>query len=181
MLLLKAQEKGIDFRLNINPNIPQYIHTDRLKLRQILLNLLSNAIKFTQKGSVTLSAFIEVTVFESFIGQTAILKFEVIDTGYGIAKTELDRIFQPFVQTESGKKSQEGTGLGLSIVRNIIEKHHSVIHVQSELGLGTTFWFDLSVFQDKCDLPQVLKIGAFQAPEEIVSELIPQEIALGLV
>jgi signal transduction histidine kinase/CheY-like chemotaxis protein len=139
MFLLKAEEKGLDLRLNINPNIPQYIHTDQLKLRQILLNLLSNAIKFTQKGSVTLRAFTEVPASESFIGQTANLNFEVIDTGHGIAKTELDRIFQPFVQTESGKKSQEGTGLGLSISSNFARLLDGQINVSSQLGEGTTF------------------------------------------
>jgi signal transduction histidine kinase/ActR/RegA family two-component response regulator len=139
MLLLKAEEKGLVFRLNIDPNIPQHIHTDQLKLRQILLNLLSNAIKFTKKGNVTLRAFIEVPLAENFVRQTINLSFEVIDTGYGIDNTELDRIFEPFVQTESGKNSQEGTGLGLSISRNFARLLGGQISVSSKLGEGTAF------------------------------------------
>lgn len=151
MLLLKAEEKCLSFGLNLDPNIPQYIYTDQLKLRQILLNLLSNAIKFTQKGSVTLRSLIKVPILENFIGRVANLSFEVIDTGHGIANNELEQIFEPFVQTESGRKSLEGTGLGLSISRNFARLLGGQIYVSSKLGEGTTFTLTIPIE------PQVLE------------------------
>jgi two-component system sensor histidine kinase NblS len=81
------------------------------------------------------------------------VRVEVEDTGYGIPAEDCDRIFDRFFRVEDKVHTLEGTGLGLSIVRNIIEKHHTVVNIKSEVGVGSTFWFDLSVFQDRCDLP----------------------------
>lgn len=104
---------------------------DEGKLRQILLNLLGNAVKFTEQGSVSLKVYWEDDS----------VHFEVSDTGYGIAAEELKNLFQPFVQTESGRKATEGTGLGLAIGKECIHLMGGDITVQSELGKGTAFNF----------------------------------------
>jgi signal transduction histidine kinase/ActR/RegA family two-component response regulator len=148
MMLLKAEEKGLTFILEIADWVPQFIQSDELKLRQILLNLLSNAIKFTDAGSVAL----RVSVLDSSLDRASEvasreiqLSFVVEDTGYGISQKDLDTIFEPFTQTESGKKSQEGTGLGLSISRNFARLMRGQIRAISELGKGTTFTFVVPV------------------------------------
>jgi two-component system, OmpR family, sensor histidine kinase NblS len=178
---LNARDKGIELHTEISQDVmPAWGNYDLLL--QVLGNLVGNALKFTNSGG---KVIIKAYNFQEqspnyphhLINR---VRVEVSDTGTGMSLEDQKRIFDRFFRVENRVHTLEGTGLGLSIVRNIVEKHHSVVHVQSELGLGTTFWFDLSVFQDKCDLPQVLKIEAFQAPEEIVSELIPQEIALEL-
>ncbi len=76
------------------------------------------------------------------------VRIEVSDTGSGIAAEDQEAVFSRFYRVENRVHTLEGTGLGLSIVRNIMEKHHSQIHLISELGIGTTFWFDLAVYQD---------------------------------
>ena len=92
------------------------------------------------------------------------------DTGYGIPAEDCDRVFDRFFRVEDKVHTLEGTGLGLSIVRNIIEKHHSKIHIKSEVGIGTTFWFDLSVYQDRCDLPMIET--AIAEPVETVQAML---------
>ena len=77
------------------------------------------------------------------------VRIEISDTGIGIDPEDQEAIFERFFRVENRVHTLEGTGLGLSIVRNIIEKHHSQVHLVSEVGVGTTFWFDLDVFQDK--------------------------------
>jgi CheY-like chemotaxis protein len=104
----------------------------------VLLNLLGNAVKFTERGSVTLRAR-----WEEAQGGRA--HFEVEDTGHGIAPEEMKDLFEPFVQTESGRKSVEGTGLGLTITRTIVELMGGRIDVDSELGRGTVFRFDVEL------------------------------------
>jgi PAS domain S-box-containing protein len=134
MLQLKATEKGIKLNFDLAPNLPHCIRTDKGKLRQILLNLLSNAIKFTHQGSVTLQVEIQ---------EKNTLKFAVIDTGTGIETDELNHLFSPFVQTESGRKSNQGTGLGLVITRKFVQLMGGNIHVDSTLGKGSIFQFTI--------------------------------------
>lgn len=140
MLRLKAQSKGLKLLFDIDSNLPSYIHTDENKLRQVLVNLLNNAIKFTKTGSVTL----RVRRIESNnLTKPVRLFFFVEDTGFGIAAEEIDRLFEPFVQTESGRSSQEGTGLGLPISQKFIQLMGGEITVSSQLGKGTIFKFDI--------------------------------------
>ncbi|TAF07615.1 MAG: response regulator [Nostocales cyanobacterium] len=134
MLQLKATEKGIKLHFDLAANLPQCIRTDKGKLRQIILNLLSNAIKFTHQGSVTLQV-------ESQDKNT--LKFTVLDTGSGIAKAELNHLFNPFIQTESGRRSHQGTGLGLVITRKFVQLMGGEIQVESTLGKGSIFRFTI--------------------------------------
>ncbi len=174
MMLLKAEDKGLQLILEIKDNVPKYIQTDELKLRQILLNLLSNAIKFTTVGNVALRVALlddqldhqlldyqvddqdhkkldeaqNTVILDSATSQTIQiinLSFAVEDTGYGISANDLNMIFEPFTQTESGQKSQEGTGLGLSISQNFARLMSGQIQVVSNLGQGTTFTLTIPV------------------------------------
>lgn len=145
MLRLKAESKGLRLIFDCHPEVPQWVHVDENKLRQILINLLSNALKFTATGSVTLRVL-------SFIGQSSsddprriTLCFEVEDTGPGIAPTELDSLFEAFVQTETGRRSQEGTGLGLPISQKFVQLMGGDITVTSEVGQGTIFAFEIRI------------------------------------
>jgi|GEM_PF-1606035 len=148
MLKLKAKEKGLELLFIRDENIPRYIRTDESKLRQILINLLSNAIKFTKVGLVKLQVKIldQVTTKSTDDNSTKTnLLFEVIDTGMGIAETEIKSLFESFVQTSSGIKSQQGTGLGLAISRKFAQLMGGNITVISELNRGSTFSVNLTV------------------------------------
>ncbi|MBD1813769.1 PAS domain S-box protein, partial [Microcoleus sp. FACHB-DQ6] len=146
MLKLKADSKGLQLSWHINSNIPQYVKTDESKLRQVLINLLGNAIKFTTKGSVTLRvAAISAKQKSPTDNEPRTITFEVEDTGHGIAPTEIDSLFEAFVQTDAGRKSQEGTGLGLPISRQFVQLMGGNITVSSTLNRGTIFSFDIQI------------------------------------
>ncbi|MFN8670836.1 MAG: response regulator [Candidatus Sericytochromatia bacterium] len=138
---VKALEKNIDVVSKIDPKIPKIIKGDPVRLGQILNNLVSNAVKFTEKGSVTIKI--------DHISETekqCRLKFSVIDTGIGIAKEKIDKLFSPFTQaSEDTARKYGGTGLGLSISKNIMDLMKSKIEIESELGKGTTFYFEIDI------------------------------------
>jgi PAS domain S-box-containing protein len=140
MLRQKAEFKGLQLSFERPLSLPQFIETDEIKLRQVLINLLNNAIKFTQTGSVVLRATINPTNSPSSIVD---LNFEVEDTGLGIAAEESDRVFEIFAQTASGIKSNEGTGLGVPISREIVRLMGGDITFTSNLGQGTVFRFNI--------------------------------------
>ena len=135
MFLLKAQTQGLELEFEMADSVPQYIQSDESKLRQVLINLLSNAIKFTSAGLINLKVWYNYPR----------LYFEVKDTGSGIAADEMETVFDPFIQTESGRNSQQGTGLGLPITRKFVELMGGEISVNSELNQGTTFQFNIQV------------------------------------
>ncbi|MEH2079401.1 MAG: ATP-binding protein [Nostoc sp.] len=136
MLYLHASNQGLNLIFQRSENVPCYIYTDELKLRQVLINLISNAIKFTQKGTISL-------IVNNLSEDTDILTldFKISDTGVGIAASELPKLFNAFSQAQAGKESQEGTGLGLAISRKFIQLMGGDISVESKLGIGTTFKF----------------------------------------
>ncbi|WP_413164754.1 PAS domain S-box protein [Capilliphycus salinus ALCB114379] len=144
---LKASQKNLRLTFNISRNLPRYIKSDRVKLRQILINLLGNAIKFTNQGCVTLEAKLSKTFSACLMGETSSveLHFKVSDTGVGIEAHELYNLFRPFVQTQSGIKSQQGTGLGLAICHGYIQLFGGRIRVKSQPKLGTVFDVKLPV------------------------------------
>ncbi|MBD2184411.1 hybrid sensor histidine kinase/response regulator [Aerosakkonema funiforme] len=139
MLHLRANNAGLKLVFERAENVPRYICTDEVKLRQVLINLLSNALKFTSQGQITLDVFHgdrETTdVFD--------LHFRIRDTGVGIATAELPKLFDAFSQAQAGKEMQEGTGLGLAISRKFVQLMGGEISVESELGKGTTFQFSI--------------------------------------
>ena len=142
MFKIKAEAKGLWFRFQLADNLPQYVVGDSRKLRQLLINLLSNAVKFTNTGEVTLHAFASASGSSE---RRLKLCFEVADTGKGIAEAELKRLFLPFVQTKSGIQSESGTGLGLAISSQFAKLMGGRIQVNSILGKGSTFAFDIVV------------------------------------
>ncbi|MEG4986422.1 AAA family ATPase [Microcoleus sp. BR0-C5] len=137
MFQLPAQNKGLQLLVERMPDVPQYVQTDEIKLRQILINLLSNAIKFTSEGCI----YVKIK-YQDFAQQ---IWFEIEDTGDGIEASELDKIFEAFVQTKTGEESQQGTGLGLTIARSFVQLMGGEMTVSSRARGGTIFKFDIKV------------------------------------
>ncbi len=147
MFALKAEKKRLYLLFEQDEHVPRYVRTDEVKLRQVLINLLNNAIKFTEEGGVAvridkLSDISDMPDVSDRPEQTR-LCFEIEDTGSGIAPEELDTVFEAFGQTETGRQSQEGAGLGLPISRKFVQLMGGDMQVNSELGHGTVFTFDI--------------------------------------
>lgn len=136
MFQMRADNKGLKFIVEVEPDLPTYIRTDERKLRQVLTNLLSNAVKYTPQGTITFRSSCQ-----QMDDNTVILFFEVSDTGMGIDAAEMDLVFEAFAQTSSGRQVQEGTGLGLSISQQFVMMMGGKINVESEVGQGSTFKF----------------------------------------
>jgi signal transduction histidine kinase/CheY-like chemotaxis protein len=147
MLQLRVANAGLDLIFERDPQVPRYICTDEVKLRQVLLNLIGNAIKFTKEGLVvvTLTNAATNTVENTVdtVSDKCILNFSIRDTGVGIAEEELPQLFASFSQAQAGREKQEGTGLGLAISRRFVQLMGGDISVTSELGKGTTFQFQI--------------------------------------
>lgn len=144
MFALKAASKGLRLELEIAPATPPFIQTDQGKLRQILINLLNNALKFTNQGTILLRTFSVIEAVDSEPDPRGVtLYFAVEDTGQGIAASELDTLFQPFAQTQSGREAQEGTGLGLAISRKFANLMGGNITVQSAVNQGSIFQLEI--------------------------------------
>ncbi|MCR5591098.1 MAG: response regulator [Lachnospiraceae bacterium] len=136
VMSIPASKKGIDFRINANPELPSEFCGDVVRIRQILTNLCNNAVKFTNEGSVELSA----TYTDGPDEDTVILEFAVKDTGIGIRKDDLDLIFDKFRQVDTRlNRNVEGSGLGLSICKQLAELMDGTLEVSSVYGEGTTF------------------------------------------
>lgn len=168
IIWLRARKKGLDFRFetvafptsdpangtvphpvpSAGAALPTTVHGDARRLRQILLNLLTNAVKFTQQGGVVLRVGRVTTA-----GAAPLLRFQVEDTGLGIASPDLDRIFEPFQQARNDQRQGDGVGLGLTISRHLVQLMGGELHVTSSPGQGSHFWFDLP-------LPEVMPTGA---------------------
>jgi PAS domain S-box-containing protein len=163
---LRAEQKGITFIYNYPDELPACVKGDEQRLRQILINLLGNAIKFTEKGSVTVQVELIDHQFSvvndqlendqlenekpatCLLNAKSYIRFQVKDTGIGIAPEQIEGIFLPFQQARNHTRSLEGTGLGLSISKKLAEIMGSELKVNSIQGEGSVFWLDL-------DLPTV--------------------------
>jgi two-component system sensor histidine kinase NblS len=159
---LNAKDKGIELQQQVDPYLPPALgHYDLLL--QVFANLVGNALKFTQPGGkVAIRAYLlesEAATHKDGpsgnhnlspnAGHFPVVRVEISDTGIGIDPEDQQAIFDRFFRVENRVHTLEGTGLGLSIVRNIIDKHHTKINLVSEVNVGTTFWFDLAVYQPK--------------------------------
>ena len=142
MCRIKASQKGVALCYEADSNLPIAVDADDKRLRQVLINLLGNAAKFTDDGKVT---FRVKTVQSSNDGDLWRLRFEIEDTGIGIEKSKLEKIFSPFEQAGDRDHNAEGTGLGLAISRRIVQLMGGDIQVDSELGKGSTFWFEVDL------------------------------------
>jgi signal transduction histidine kinase/CheY-like chemotaxis protein len=130
----RAVDKGLDFRLEVAGAVPQAVRTDPLRLRQVLMNLLGNAVKFTEKGFVHLGVCCEKA------GEEYQLRFDIRDSGIGIARHKTDRLFLPFSQADDSMTRRfGGTGLGLTISRRLTSLLGGSVTVESEEGKGSVF------------------------------------------
>ncbi len=152
MLRMRAEAKTLQLFVEIGETVPQFIKTDEMKLRQVLVNLIGNAIKFTQAGSVTLTVSsetavettVEIASVESAVTALPyIISFSVHDTGLGIAPAEKSHLFNPFYQASKTRSAQQGTGLGLAISQRFVGLMGGQISVQSTPGQGSTFSFSV--------------------------------------
>ncbi|MDF2387836.1 AAA family ATPase [Nostoc ellipsosporum NOK] len=132
---IRAQQKGISLIYQPTSNLPQGVRADEKRLQQILINLLGNAVKFTEVGKVTLKV--------GYHHQK--IRFQVEDTGVGMATEQLKEIFLPFQQVGENNHKIEGSGLGLSISQKLVQLMGGEIRVQSTLGKGSIFFFDLEL------------------------------------
>lgn len=145
---LNARDKGIELIQDVAPNLPLVVGNYDLLL-QVLANLVGNCLKFSLVGGKVAIRTYQLDPKPNSHTQPGQVRIEVSDTGIGIPAEDQKAIFDRFFRVENRVHTLEGTGLGLSIVRNIIEeKHHSKVHLVSEVGVGTTFWFDLDVFNE---------------------------------
>ncbi|MDJ0701956.1 MAG: ATP-binding protein [Leptolyngbyaceae cyanobacterium MO_188.B28] len=166
---LRADQKGVAFEYNVSPDAPEGVYVDEKRLRQVLINLLGNAVKFTHEGQVTFSVSVvekltappqgeeiaETQTTPEAAAGTALnpelerplyrLRFQIQDTGVGMSPEQLEKIFLPFEQVGSKSKQSEGTGLGLAISQQIVQRMGGRLQVQSQLGAGSIFWFDLEL------------------------------------
>ncbi|MEM9331709.1 MAG: PAS-domain containing protein [Pseudomonadota bacterium] len=141
----KVAEKDLELIVRVNPHLPNTMIGDVGRIRQIVTNLLGNAVKFTEKGHIYVN--VDGTVDEK---GHANLKFIVEDTGIGIPPEKCAQVFQKFSQVDtSATRKHEGTGLGLSIASSLVKLMGGQIHVKSEVGQGSTFWFEVSLPAEK--------------------------------
>jgi len=149
ILKYKVHEKGIELLFNLDPDLPRYIKTDPVRLRQVLVNLLGNSLKFTDSGEVELK--IQQLSYSETNG-TAQLRFSVRDTGIGINPDKQKRIFESFAQADSTTTRQYGgTGLGLTISARIVEMMGAELKLESQPGVGSTFYFSIETEAEKSE------------------------------
>ena len=165
LLEISANKKGLEFDYFIDPQIPNFLMIDPTRFKQILINLCSNAIKFTNAGHIKL----EIELF-GHINNAVILEYRVSDTGEGINKEDLNKIFVPFVQVGSQVKGHEGTGLGLTITRDLIKLMGGEVQVTSHKNVGTTFTFTtiFKVAEGDCE------VETMDYPDEQIAEIIKE-------
>ncbi len=154
----RAEAKKLNFRVEINGELPHYVHGDANRLRQILINLLGNAVKFTDNGNI---------VLQLTINRDNRINFAVIDTGIGISLEDQSRLFHAFYQTDAGIAKGDGSGLGLTISTEFVRLMGGELRVHSQLGRGSTFSFSVR-------LPEVITHTIAVTAKRIVS-LIPNQ------
>ncbi len=141
----KANEKGLEFIFDIDPDVPHYLNGDSLRIGQVLINYANNAVKFTERGEIIIAISILEQTDEQYL-----LEFSVKDTGIGLTDEQKDKLFQSFQQADmSTSRKYGGTGLGLAISKQLAELMGGNVGVKSEYGQGSTFWFTASLGKSK--------------------------------
>ena len=138
---VKAEDKGIQFDYEFDSLLPEFVHFDETRLRQVIMNLISNAIKYTDNGTVSFHVkLLSKNTYHYHI------RFQVNDTGIGISQENQSLVFEPFKQVfEENYSKREGLGLGLAITKQLIELFGSKIYLTSTVGKGTSFYFDMII------------------------------------
>jgi len=173
MIQVRAEGKKLQFIMEKTPDLPQFINTDEQKLRQTLINLLGNAVKFTDEGGVVLRVKEdgERGKGEDETSSTCTLLFEIEDSGAGILPEDMENLFQPFIQTASGRKIKEGTGLGLAISQKMVQLMGGEISAVSQIDKGSLFKFHIQVKLVEREEIEIAKI------DRRVLELQPDQAA----
>ena len=187
MIAPKAKSKKLELEVNVNPDIPDGLYGDEVRIEQIIINILNNAVKYTEKGKVTFN----VDYAESEGGSIK-LKVSISDTGIGIKQEDIDKLFSPYQRIEEQRnKKIEGTGLGMSITKNLLEKMGSRLEVASVYGEGSTFSFEIEQpvvrnekigdYRDRAEERDVVSndVEKFHAPEAKL--LIVDDVEMNLI
>ncbi|HEX6708255.1 MAG TPA: PAS domain S-box protein [Albitalea sp.] len=176
---VKAEQKDLLFRFEASPQMPEVVRVDAKRLRQVLLNLLSNAVKFTDRGEVRLQV-------HAAPGWTdCLLRFEVSDSGIGIAPEFLPRLFHPFEQLSDAHRRAGGTGLGLAISRELVRSMGGDIAVESEPGQGSRFVFEVLVGvlpTEAVDTPRQRAVAGYRGPRKrvlVVDDVLENRALIG--
>ena len=135
MMRFKAEQKGLDFKIEVDESVPDVLYGDEVRIRQVIVNILNNSVKYTQKGSVTFKV-----TWQRMADGSAMMYFSSIDTGIGIKEEDLPKLFSKFQRLDLQKnRTVEGTGLGLSITIKLVKMMSGELKVESEYGKGSTF------------------------------------------
>ena len=172
LVRFRAHSRKLAFRISVEETLPDHLYGDALRIRQVMLNILNNAVKYTKHGSVTLSVFTD-TKAPPEIGQTMNLVFSVKDTGIGIRKEDLDKLYEKFERIDLAESSNvEGTGLGLAITRYLLDMMGGTIHVESIYGEGSVFTVSIPQKIESAE-PVGNFLGRFDSGTE--TEAVPRE------
>lgn len=178
IISFQAQSKNIEMLLNIDPSLPRFMFTDNIRLKQIVVNLLGNAVKFTEKGEIELNIY----PLEKINNEQYKVRFEVKDTGIGIHPDKQEKIFEAFSQEDSSTtKKYGGTGLGLSISNKLLKLMGSRLYLESAIGEGSKFYFDIILKFEEGELlkynnieqiKNVLIVDDHQRNREILKQML---------
>ena len=154
ILQTSADERGIELSHFFAPDVPSWVRGDESRLRQIMFNLVGNAIKFTERGNVLLICSVDD------VGERSMLRFAIADSGAGIAPEIVPRLFAPFEQGDASVNRRfGGTGLGLSISRALVELMGGHIGIESQLGVGSIFWFTVPLQVVEPPAPKIVEVA----------------------
>ncbi len=184
LLGVKAKDQNNTLLLNISDNVPRMVKGDPMRLKQILLNLANNAVKFTHDG--------EVSILINYLEERHnkhMIEFKIVDTGIGIPESEKDKLFKLFSQVnQTTQREYGGTGLGLAISKNLVELMEGEIGVDSEPGIGSTFWFNVLFNKNAVDSAKDSKKEKSAKNDNgtlnillVEDNLINQKVAMGII
>lgn len=173
LISYESNQKNLNLELFITSDIPKYFWIDIVRLKQILINLLANAVKFTEKGSIQLV----VSVLEKTDNSNSKIRFSVIDSGIGILEENKNKIFEAFSQEDnSTTRKFGGTGLGLSISNQLLELMNSNLQLESQINIGSTFYFDLDL--KTSDLTTIDELKVIIPPENQIDLVVKRNEVL---
>ncbi|MEO7337838.1 MAG: ATP-binding protein [Caldimonas sp.] len=181
LMSVTARAKPVSLRCSIPDALPPFMEGDPTRLRQVLVNLLHNAVKFTDTGHVV----VDLAILED-LGAELRLRFEVRDTGIGLAADQFDSVFDAFTQGDaSSTRRHGGSGLGLAIVKELAELMHGEVGVESQLGEGSTFWFQLVLKKAdrlpadahaQVDAHLAISAHVLLAEDDLVNQMVVEEM-----